>query len=167
MSHKPDWDAYAVRQADQARALRVILRGVVPGGLYQEQGPLVLKQDAAGQLALCPDVRGLGIAVIHGNDGFLQDPRVRAEVHVLRQILARQGIEVLGFGTDTRKRTTGRAWALVVRSDDVHLLHRCLEAAHAHVFFRSPIARRAAAMFFAGLELDPEDFPFDLDAFAG
>jgi len=62
----------------------------------------------------------LGIAVISGNYGYLQRPQTRAEVHVLGQILARLEIEVLGFGTDTRKRSPGRAWALVVRSDDVH-----------------------------------------------
>jgi hypothetical protein len=86
---------------------------------------------------------------------------------VLRQNLARLGIEILGFGSDTRKRSPGRAWALVVRSDDVHLLFRTLEAAHAHVFFRGTIAQGVASTFFAGLGLDPEDFPYDLDAFAG
>ena len=105
--------------------------------------------------------------MIFGKDGFLQDPRVRAEVHVLREVLARLGIEVLGFGTDTRKRSPGRAWALVVRGDDVYLLGRALWAAHGHVFFRGTIAQAAASAQLEALGLDPEDFPFDLDAFAG
>jgi hypothetical protein len=166
MSHKPDWDAFATQQANAARALQWIERSVAKGRVRQEQR-IVLKPDATGQLVPWPDVRGLGIAVIFGEDGFLQDVRTRAEVHVLRRVLARLGIEVLGFGTDTRKRSPGRAWALVVRSDDVHLLGRVLEAAHAQVFFSGTIAQGVASANFAALGLAPEDFPVDLDAFAG
>jgi hypothetical protein len=166
MSHKPDWDGYAVKQANRARALTVIDRRVVPRGI-PEPGPLELKPDATGELVPWPDVSGLGIAVIHGHDGYLQNPRARARVYVLQQILTRLGIEVLGFGTDNRKRAPGRAWALVVRSDDVHLLSRALEAAHSHVVFHGTPFQGVASACFADLGLDREDFPFDLGAFAG
>jgi hypothetical protein len=46
MSHKPNWDAFAAQQANRARSLQWIDRGVVEGGIFHEPGGIVVEPDA-------------------------------------------------------------------------------------------------------------------------
>ena len=83
MSEKPDWDAYAVTMANRAMKLlpqgeRSVVLDQVPEAL------IVVRFDASGK-PLPPDRRGLGIAVFFGADGYLQNPRARAQVHVIKE----------------------------------------------------------------------------------
>jgi hypothetical protein len=168
MSQKPDWDVYAVKMAN--RAVRLLAAGERRVALDEVPEPIkgvVLSRDAATGRLLPPEHRPFGIAVFFGTDGYLQNPRARAQVHVVRQCLALKGIEVLGFGTNDRKRPLGRAWALVVRSDDLPLLADILNAAHAHAYCQGTVIGGAAADYFDRLGLDPDAIPVNLDAFAG
>lgn len=168
MSRQPDWNDYAVKMANRAVALlgpgerRVALTEVPEPG----RG-VVVREDAATGKLLPPEDRPFGIAVFFGTDGYLQNPRARAQVHVVRQCLAIKGIDVLGFGTSDRERPPGRAWALVVRSDDLPLLADILNAAHAHAFCHGTVIEGAAADYFGRLGIDPAELPVNLDAFAG
>jgi hypothetical protein len=133
MSSKPDdavkcWHAYAIQQANLARRTPQIERTVAETKVPEYCGVI--------DLAEMRRLEGLGIRVFFGNDGFLQDHRVRREVAVLRKLLTARNIEILGFGTDTRKKKPGSAWALVVGSDEplAHLAN-FLYAAHAVAFF--------------------------------
>jgi hypothetical protein len=166
MADKPDWDAYALKMANRARDFlprggRCVALTEVPA-----TGAIQLVQDTAGKWQL-RDYSGLGIAVFFGTDGYLQNPMARATVHVIRRCLAIKGIDVLGFGTNDRKRPIGRAWAMVVRSDDVGLLATILNAAHAHVALKGSPAGGLASEWFEKVGIDPDQIPVDLDAFAG
>jgi hypothetical protein len=168
MSGLPNWVAYAVKMANRAVRLlapgerRVALDEVPEPG----RGVIVTKDVATGRL-LPPEHRPFGIAVFFGTDGYLQNPRARAQVHVVRQCLALKGIDVLGFGTNDRRRPLGRAWALAVRSDDLPLLADILNAAHAHAYCQGTVIGGTAADYFERLGIDPDAIPVNLDAFAG
>jgi hypothetical protein len=165
MNQKPDWDAYAVKMANQA--MKMLPPGARSVALDKVAEPkIVVEFDASGR-ALPPDARGLGIAVFFGTDGYLQNPRSRAQVHVIRQCLAVKGIDVLGFGTNDRRRPLGRGWALVVRSDDLKLLGTIVNAAYAHGFCTGTVIEESATDDFGLLDLDPDAIPIDLNAFAG
>jgi hypothetical protein len=169
MSLKPDWDACAVKMANRAMTLlapgerRVALDEVPePGSLG-----IVVRVDADTGESLPSEYRPVGIAVLFGTDGYLQNPRARAQVHVVRQCLALKEIDVLGFGTNDRKRPLGRGWALVVRSDDLNLLGTILNAAHTHAFCKGTVIESVAEHYFEDLGIDPNAIPVNLDAFAG
>jgi hypothetical protein len=165
MAKKPDWDTYALVMA--SRAMKIFPPGTRSVMLDQVAEPkIVVKIDASGR-ALRPDNRGLGIAVFFGTDGYLQNPRSRAQVHVIRRCLALKGIDVLGFGTNDRKRPLGRGWALVVRSADLKLLGTIVYAAYAHGFCAGTVIETSARYDFESLGIDPNTIPVDLDAFAG
>lgn len=168
MSQKPDWDAYAVKMAN--RAVRLLAPGERRVALDEVPEPsrgVVVKVDEATGELLLPEHRPFGIAVFFGTDGYLQNPRARAQVHVVRQCLALKGIDVLGFGINDRRRPLGRAWALAVRSDDLPLLADILNAAHAHAYCQGIVIGGAAADYFDRLGIDPDAIPVNLDAFAG
>ena len=167
MSQKPDWDAYAAKMANRAMSLLAPgERRVALNEVPELAGGIIIKIDASGR-AVRPDKRGLGIAVFFGTDGYLQNPRARAEVHVLQQCLALKGVAALGFGTNDQKRPLGSAWALVVRGDDLRLLADLLNAAYSHGFCHGTSIESAAALFFGPLGIDPAEVPVNLDAFAG
>jgi hypothetical protein len=78
--------------------------------------------------------RRVGVSVVFGNDGYavrsggrfhegelrpVDDPRPRREVALVREVLAKQGIEVLGFGTSSGN---GYSWAMLVQTDDRAML---------------------------------------------
>jgi hypothetical protein len=165
MNQKPDWDAYAVKMAN--RAMKVFPPGTRSVVLDQVTEPKIVVQCDASGRALPPDARGLGIAVFFGTDGYLQNPRSRAQVHVVRQCLALKVIDVLGFGTNDRKRPLGRAWALVVRSDALKLLGKVMNAAYSRGFCAGTVIETSAKYDFEDLGIDPDAIPVDLDAFAG
>lgn len=167
MTQNPDWNDYAVKMAN--RAMRLLAPGGRSVALAEVPEPsraIVLRRDEAGKLAL-PDRAGLGIAVFFGTDGYLQNPRARAQVHVIQHCLGLKGIDVLGFGVNDKRRPLGRAWSLVVRSDVLDLLATILNAAHAHAFCQGTIIESAAAHFFEKLGIDPDVIPVSLDRFVG
>ena len=100
-----DWNKYAIELANLARKAPQIERSVAGATIPDYKN------------GTDHDSQGLGIRVFFGSDGFLQNPLVREEVRLLRRLLKRRGIEVLGFGVDTHEKQPGRSWAMVVRSD--------------------------------------------------
>ena len=130
---KPDWNIYAIRQANRARTkCRYVTRSVA----------LVAVPDLDEPVGASPDYSDLGISVFFGNDGFLRNAQVREEVRIIRTLLGIKGVPVLGFGVCDR----GTSWALVAKSDDFDLLNCILNAAHAWAFLREIAATRAMAL---------------------
>ena len=81
----PDWNAYAIQQANRARKCPQIQRSVAPACVPDFRQPL--------DLDAIKSVQGLGIRVFFGSDGFLKDSAVREE-------LARQQLSDLGIDPD-------------------------------------------------------------------
>jgi hypothetical protein len=72
----------------------------------------------------CKDLEG--VAVVFGNDGH-NDARAQQEVKLLRDRLAKAGIDVLGFGVEAG----GYTWAILCRTDDLGFLNGAVwEAYH-------------------------------------
>lgn len=137
MTKTPDWNAYAIKQANRAKTLcRYVDRSVAPGQVPDLAKSLVFHQNDEGQFVRPRSFKDLGLAVFFGNDGFLQSAKVRAEVSVLRQLLGVKGITVLGFGLSDTGKPKGKSWALVVGNDDLPLLGTILNAANGLVFYR-------------------------------
>jgi hypothetical protein len=61
-----------------------------------------------------------GIVAAFGNDDYSSDDRTKAEVARLRELLAEEGIEELGFGIDM---VEGYTWVLLAKTDEKLLLH--------------------------------------------
>jgi hypothetical protein len=96
-----DWNAYAAQKAD-------LLRREYP---------------TADRTAL--HTGSDGASVLFAQDDYVNDPRARDEVTLLRKFLRDSGIPELGFGTST----DGRAWVMVVWStDEAALSHALFEA---------------------------------------
>ncbi len=151
MSSTPGWNGFAEAQANRAKLLcPEIERSVGPGEVpdLSSSSVAVEIEDNAGQddgeYSCGSDFGGRGVSVIFGNDGFLQNHKVRAEVRLLRQTLAMKGLEVLGFGISTVGHPSGKSWALVVASDDLRLLGTLLYAIHSAVFHRGSVLEAVA-----------------------
>ena len=146
----PDWNAYAIKQANRARKCPQIQRSVAPACVPDFRQPL--------DLDAIKSVQGLGIRVFFGSDGFLKDSAVREEVRVLRRLLVLKGVEEIGFGVDEKD---GRAWALVVRTDeDTGFLAAVLNAAHDAVFYGKcevPGLGELARQQLSDLGVDPDE----------
>lgn len=147
----PDWNDYAIKQANLARKVPQIERSVAHANVPDYSGPI--------DLATIKYLQGLGIRVFFGSDGYLQDAAVREEVRVLRRLLRLKHIEELGFALDERD---GQSWALVVRTqEDTELLTNLVEAAHATAFYSKcnvPQLRSLARRQLEELEIDAEEF---------
>ena len=62
--------------------------------------------------------------IILGNHGFEQDERVRTQIDIMRHLLDDAEITELGFGVDdVSDASTGRAWAMIVDTQDEDLLY--------------------------------------------
>ena len=146
----PDWNAYAIEQANRARKCPQIERSVAPACVPDFRQPL--------NLDAIKSVQGLGIRVFFGSDGFLKNSAVREEVRLLRWLLVRKGVEELGFGVDEKD---GRSWALVVRADqDTGFLAAVLNAAHGAVFYGKcevPGLGSLARQQLSELDIDPDE----------
>jgi hypothetical protein len=118
---------------------------------------MVLRENDEGQLVMAHNFEDLGIGVFFGNDGFLQNAKVRAEVSALRRLLAFKDIQVLGFGISDSGKPKGKSWALVVRNDDIQLLGTILNAAHGVVFYRGvPPLEAVVRDWLDELAIDPD-----------
>jgi hypothetical protein len=147
----PDWNDYAIKQANVARKVPQIERSVAHASVPDYSGPV--------DLAAIKYLRGLGIRVFFGSDGYLRDAAVREEVRSLRRLLGLKQIEELGFALNEHD---GRSWALVVRTEeDTELLANLVEAAHATAFYSRcdvPELRSLARRQLEELEIDAEQF---------
>ena len=144
-----DWNKYAIAQANLARKVPQIERSVAGATIPDYKH------------GTDHDSQGLGIRVFFGSDGFLENPLVREEIRVLRRLLNMKKIEELGFGVDTHEWKPGRAWAMVVRSDeDTATLATILNAAHAATFYRDsiPELRSLAREYLESLWVNADEF---------
>ena len=108
MTKTPDWNVYAVEQANRAKTrCRYVDRSVALGEVPNLARPLVLRQNDEGQFILARSFKDLGLAVFFGNDGFLQAPRfVRRSVFFAR-CLASKASRCSASGYPTRGNPRG------------------------------------------------------------